>query len=440
MTKHTLDPVEAPEGRGDDSPAAADPGNGGARLLNWPEDRLILVILFLLAWELRIGVAALGGFFQTESGDGEGYYSAAVGLVEGKGIVRILPNGHPHLSAHHMPLTALLLAGGMKVFGTSLSVARMVAITIGSLAGPLMYLIARTIIPRRWAGFAGLACSIHPVFLYCSIQTVSQPFYTPLFLFGVLLAVRAMQRPGFAPAFIDGLVWGLAALCRPQAVPAAILLALGMGLTLRSWRPVLGLSLGVVLVLTPWWARNFVVFGRPVVLNLQGGETFLGSNNPYVLADPELAGTWIAPMGIPEYRDQMIRCDDEIEINETLMRFSTDYLRGHPQVIPRLVLNKWARWLTPITKSGGMNRLMVVSSYGVLLLLVSLGLVFRKIRYGPLLAVTLAITLAEFAIVGIYWGNLAAGRIALEFTWLPWGVQTLQLLVADWYRWRTGRE
>ena len=148
-----------------------------------------------------------------------------------------------------------------------------------------------------------------------------------------------------------------------------------------SWRLPLGLILGAVIVLTPWWARNFVVFGKPVLLSLEGGETFLGSNNPYVVADPSLAGMWIAPMGIPEYRVQMKQCNNEIELNATMMRIGIDYLRGHPEVIPRLIINKWARWLTPITKTGGLNRILVLSSYGSLLVLVILGVVFGTVRH-----------------------------------------------------------
>jgi hypothetical protein len=430
MTHPEFHPLDRPAGPVHDHPAAIAADGADARLVRWPEDRLNLVVLFLLAWVLRAGLVAWGGLDWMGESDGEGYYSAAVGLVEGRGIVRILPNGRPHLSAFHMPLTELLLAGGMTVFGTTATVARLVAISFGSLAAPLMYLVAGTIMPRRWAGIAGLACALHPVFLFYSIQTVTQPFYIPLLLLAVLLVIRALRKPGLATAFAAGITWGLAALCRPLAAPAAVLLALGMAWTLKSWRPALGLALGMALVMSPWWARNYAVFGRPVLLCLEGGETFLGANNPYVVADPELAGMWLAPMSIPEYRDRMIQCEDEIEINETLMGIGKDYLRGHPRVIPRLVLNKWIRWLTPITKAGGMIRMVVLSTYGSLLAMVALGAVFGAIRPSPLLIATLAVTLADVVTVGIYWGNLTVGRIDLELIWLPWGVQAFRMLVA----------
>ena len=436
---------DQPAGVSNDGSSGIAPKGDDPPLVSWSRDRLILLALFLLAWGSRVGLAAWMGLGQIggPSSDPSWFYQAAVALVEGRGLVGTLPNGSLQLSAFIMPLTPLLLACGMKAFGTTAIVAQMVAISISSLAASLMYLVAGTIMPRRWALLAGLAGAIHPTFLFYSIQPWTEPFYIPFLLLAVLLAVPAIRKPGFTTAFADGVAWGLAALCRPHAVPAMVLAALGMGLIQRSWRPVLGLVLGTVLVLTPWWTRNFVVFGKPVLLSLEGGETFLGANNPYVVWDPELAGMWIAPMSIPEYRARILRCETEIEVNDCQMEIGLNYLSGHPHVIPRLVLNKWARWLTPITKSGGLIRLAVMSTYGSLLALVILGVVFRTVRYCPLLVATLAITLADIVIVGLYWGNLTRGRIALELIWLPWGIQTLRLLVAapiaGWHRRRTAR-
>ena len=402
----------------------------------------ILVALFAVAWVLRVGLAAWTGPYHQENHDALGHYSTAVGLIEGRGMSGTLPNGDRCPSAFKMPLPTILLAFGMRVFGTSEFVARMVAISFSSMAAPLMYLIAATIMPRRWAVLAGFGCAFQPAYVFYSILTLTEPFYVPLLLLAVLLSVHAIQNPGFATAFIDGLVWGVAALCRPHAVPALVLTAIGMGLIQKSWRPVLGIFLGTAIVLTPWWARNLAVFGKPILLSLEGGETFLGANNPYVANDPDLVGMWISPMTVPEYRARIIRSQTEIELNDCMMEMAVPYLKANPHVIPRLVFNKWARWLTPITSSGGLNRLMVLCTYGVLLALVALGLISRTIRYSPLLVATVAITLADFATVGLYWGNLTRGRIALELIWLPWGVQTFRLLIAaplaGWYRRKSG--
>src|SRR5271157_3551756 len=150
---------DQPAGVSHDGPPGITPDGDGPRLFNWSEDRLILLALFLLAWGSRVGLAAWMGLGQIggPSSDTRYNYSEAVALVEGRGLVSTRPNGIAHLSAFIMPLTPLLLACGMKAFGTTEIVAQMVAISIGSLAAPLMYLVAGTIVPRRWALLAGLA-------------------------------------------------------------------------------------------------------------------------------------------------------------------------------------------------------------------------------------------------------------------------------------------
>ena len=122
------------------------------------------------------------------------------------------------------------------MFGTTATASRLLAITIGSLSVPLVYLLAATIMPRRWALLAGLAWSIHPTFLFYSIQTMTEPFYIPLLLLAVLLSIQVMKQPTFAMALLAGTGWGIATLCRPHAALAGILLALCMGLKLRCFR------------------------------------------------------------------------------------------------------------------------------------------------------------------------------------------------------------
>jgi hypothetical protein len=398
----------------------------------------VLIVLFAMAFCVRMVVATWMGLGRMPESDAGGHYLEAGELIEGNGFRNVLPNGHSCPSASRMPMTSLLLALAMRLFGATPIVARVTAISFASLSAPLLCLTARTIMPRRWAVLSGVGAAVHPTFVYYSSDTLTEAFYIPALLVATLFSVWAITKPRFATALTAGLTWGLAALCRPHAVPAAILMALGLGVVTRSWRSSLTLVLGTMLALTPWWVRNAAVFGKPVLLSLEGGETFLGANNPYVAANPQLAGIWIPPMSKPEYRARLIRCESQVEVNRMMMEIGIDYLKSNPQVVPGLVLKKWARWLTPVTAAGGLIRLAVLCSYGVLLGLVILGAASGKIRYAPLLVPTLAITLADLVVVGVYWGNLTRGRIPLELIWIPWGVQSFRLLLGGpleaWWR------
>jgi hypothetical protein len=99
---------------------------------------------------------------------------------------------------------------------------------------------------------------------------------------------------------------------------------------------------------------------------------------------------------------------------------AVEFLRSHPEAIPELALRKLWRWLTPITNSGVRNQILVLASYGTLLVLLALGLVRGSIRPSQLLVGALAITVASCVITAVYWGNLTRGRMPIEIVWLPW--------------------
>jgi hypothetical protein len=196
------------------------------------------------------------------------------------------------------------------------------------------------------------------------------------------------------------------------------------------WQRALLFLFGFAVLVAPWLIRNERLFGSPL-LATESGETFLGSNNPYVLSDPALHGMWKSPMGIPEYRKAIESDYNEVERNQIQNQIARNYLKENPRVIPLLVFYKLERWLTPITVSGGMVRLVVLGSYGVLLLFLAIGC-FRKIYHGSVeLHLVLFWSLLMAALTAVYWGNLTRGRLPLELVWLPWG----SIAAFDTFRW-----
>ena len=64
--------------------------------------------------------------------------------------------------------------------------------------------------------------------------------------------------------------------------------------------------------------------------------------------------------------------------------------------------------------------LLVIASYDVLLIPLTIGLVTRQINGSLLLDLVLMISFAFTVITCVYWGNLTWGRLALEILWIPW--------------------
>ena len=222
------------------------------------------------------------------------------------------------------------------------------------------------------------------------------------------------------------MVWGLTGMVRPDGFPIAALITLYL-FAKQDWRRGIYIAVGAWIILSPWATRNRIVLGRTVLLATEAGETLLGANNPHVLTDPDGGGLWKYPLRYPEYKSQLDGISNEVHRDNKLNEIAKDYLRKNPGDIPRLVLNKLIAWLRPVPVSGGLTRLLVIASYDVLLILLTIGLVTRQIKRSLLLDLVLMISFVFTVITCVYWGNLTRGRLALEILWIPWARRSLGL-------------
>ena len=191
------------------------------------------------------------------------------------------------------------------------------------------------------------------------------------------------------------------------------------------------MALVMVIVLSPWLIRNYFEMGHHILLATQGGEAFLGSNNPYVRDDPALRGEWLAPIAVPEYRDRLQPVQDEVERDRIQTQIAMEFLKNNVSNLPLLALRKLERWLTPVTRSGGRTRLLVLISYGSLLLGLGIGLLRGTIARSNLLILALSSTAASVVITVVHYGMLTRGRLPLEMIWLPWAAASAWELLAS---------
>jgi 4-amino-4-deoxy-L-arabinose transferase-like glycosyltransferase len=397
-----------------------------ARLVRWIENRSsaqICISLYLVALCFRLMILWLTAMHTPLESDAKIYFDKAVLLTKGAGYVRYWPDSVFRPTANHVPGTSLFLAIGVLLFGKHEIAGRLMAILISSFSAPLLYRFARGIGSAFPAVLAGLCCALYPTWAFYSVNTLSEPFLMPLLLLALIATHRAFESSSLAVSLGAGLAWGAATLVRPVVVPMTGLVALyfvGRG----KWKRGFVLGFGFLAILTPWLVRNYMVFGRLLLAN-QGGEVFLGSNNPYILQTPKNYGMWIAPREIPEYREKLDGVRDEITENTVEKNLAMDYLHRNPKDIPRLVYYKLERWLTPITDTGGGVRILVLASYGMLLILLFVGLFRGVYRSSIDLHLVLIWTFVLIGITVVYWGILTRGRLLLELVWLPWACLTV---------------
>jgi hypothetical protein len=188
--------------------------------------------------------------------------------VEGNGMPRGFPRSSSEVPAS-IKITESLI--GVMVIALSASLA-------SKAGGPVAGAAAATLA----ALYPPLACS--------SGYVLSEPLYSLLALAVVWLLHRTDPTraiPAWA-VFAAGVAAGVAVLTKE----AMILFLPFAGLWLLARRglvPAVVLTLGLGVVLTPWIARNYAVYGRFVLTAPHGGVTFWTGNNPAAGGEGDLA-------------------------------------------------------------------------------------------------------------------------------------------------------
>jgi hypothetical protein len=214
---------------------------------------LALLVRLALAWPV-----AGPSYF-----DAAYYQNAAESLIAGHGLIDQViwnylddPAGLPRPShLYWPPLNTWLAALGLLLNGWR--GVQAVFIALSALLVPLAACLAWSLWRRRdYAIAAGLLVlfSGHYAGYWGSAPDSFGPF--ALIIAGAILAA---VRGWWLPA---GLCTGLAALTRADGLLIALVLG-ATALWQRNWRGAVAVSIGCLLVLAPWWVRNWLVAGTP---------------------------------------------------------------------------------------------------------------------------------------------------------------------------------
>lgn len=235
---------------------------------------LAVALVIRLAWATLIPVIPLS--------DSHDYHTFALNWVE-HGVYGWSPN---RPSAIWPPGTSAAYALIYSFFGTG-----QWAIKCFNLAISVLIVFLTIELGRRWFNrtvglLAGLLVALWPVFIEYTTIIGSEMLFAAALL-GVLLLfdeICSNERHLTLLAAVFGGLIGIATLLRPTAILLPALLALVFYLQKRTIVPALKLlsisTLLTLIVLTPWAARNYALFGELVLTSTSGGSNLWMGNNP----------------------------------------------------------------------------------------------------------------------------------------------------------------
>jgi 4-amino-4-deoxy-L-arabinose transferase-like glycosyltransferase len=241
------------------------------------------LLLFLLALLVRLVVGA--GFPDPAYPDSAYYVDVARQLASGHGFtvdfVWIFPEvggsipANPVLpipsNAHWMPLASIVMVPFMWAFGQTTFAANLPFALIGAATAPLAWAIARDAgLRREVAVGAGLIAAVPALSLAYMVQPENFALYGTLVAAALYLAGRGLRGHPWSFA-IAGLLAGLASLARNEGL--LVLGAMGLVWLGHRWRrrhaegyrvplaAALGAVALFVVVVAPWYARQYATFG-----------------------------------------------------------------------------------------------------------------------------------------------------------------------------------
>lgn len=268
---------------------------------------------------------------RTSSGDPNAYLNLAKSLLAGNGLGFYEPFFGSVWRALFPPLYPLLLAGWGALFGFATPAVLALGTLLDGAAAALLVVLGTRLGSAVAARRAAWLYLIWPSVLF------SAPLAQKESLCALLVLALALawldRRGGWRGAVALGLPAGLLALTQPGEAPLAALFGVVLVGRIGVWpmlRHGLRASVVAVLVLLPWWIRNWALFHAFVPLTTASGASLWIGNNP------EATGNWEPPppelKGIPE-----------LAYGKRIGAIALDWIRSNPLGFVRLTLVKFVR-------------------------------------------------------------------------------------------------
>ena len=177
-------------------------------------------------------------------------------------------------NGHWMPLTSIVAAASMIVFGVDWRAGQAPMILLSAALVPFTYLVAWELwASRRSAVIAGILA------LFAGPLLVHYPLVENFAVFGVVgasalwTATRAVRATNPSPwIIVSGALVGLATLARVDGILLAVAPAIAWWIRRPGLVTGLGSAAACIAVLSPWLLRDLAVYGSP--FPSAGGHTF----------------------------------------------------------------------------------------------------------------------------------------------------------------------
>ena len=252
---------------------------------------LTIFLVTCIATSLFYGNELLLGSLDKMDNDDVKYLRSANTLLETGKLTYKNPN---ESTVFIMPGIVFVLAPFVKIFGMigAITPFRIFSAFIQTGSLYMIFLLARKMFNNKVAIVSLILSAIYIPNIYMTSLLLTETIFLFFFMLLCLIVIQGLEKKEFKYYIVGGIVWGLAALFRPS-IGLFPLVILGMWLikkyTLREmFKFGLAASVAFVIVMSPWWIRNAVVFNRFIPFTLSTGNPMLLGMFEWNKVDEEL--------------------------------------------------------------------------------------------------------------------------------------------------------
>ncbi len=262
-------------------------------------------------------------------------------------------------------------------------VLRLVGIVCGTLAIWLAAWVARMLFDPLAGVLAALLVALYPGAIAMSVFILSEAPFVPLMLLNLGWLIVALQAENGSRrmkyAALAGLAFGLAILMRPSWLMFP-LFAAPIGLLFYEHRKqqlaTYGTAAAVaVIVLSPWWVRNYMVVGKFVPTTLQVGSSLYDGISPMATGASDMSY-------VPGFKRALAEKEAGIEgplpgtfesrLDDSMKQASLGWARENPVKVIQLAGVKFWRYWTPLGNNPEViGKLDIVTALGYLPIVLS---------------------------------------------------------------------
>jgi 4-amino-4-deoxy-L-arabinose transferase-like glycosyltransferase len=300
-----------------------------------PGFRLALLGIVAVGVVIRVVYTLVESPWPPPGLDDQFYFSALPKLLaHGHGFVAPFKLYFQHVAvatAEHPPLYSVVLAAPALVGLDSADAFRLAGSVFGAGTIALVGLLGRRLAGDRAGLIAAGIAAIYPTLIAADGALMSETLYGLLTAASLLAAYRLLDAPTAGRAVVLGALVALTALTRGEALLLLPLVLIPLLRQPAGRRASLIALVAFLVVLTPWTARNWIVFNRPVAIATNSGTAVAGANCAVTYASGDHLGGWYPPC-IKEHPGKN-EAEHHAEALKDGVRYAGDHLGRLPVVL-----------------------------------------------------------------------------------------------------------